>query len=340
MTRNPEAAAWNPERAWNPEALPDLAGRTYAVTGGNAGIGYFVAEQLAAAGGQVIILGRDPERMAAAAAAIRHRVPAADLAAIPMDLADLDSVASAAAALTRLDRLDALIENAGVSSPGRRRRTTRQGFELAVGTNHLGHFVLTALSLPVLLATPGSRVVPVGSIMTRRSGFDLDDLLSERGYVPRQAYVRSKHAVQTFGFDLDRRLRAAKTDVRSIVVHPGLGLAGSSPRRDGVNQPSPPARLAGRLLAPMAQGKHRAARVAVRAAVDPEAEGGTYYGPARGGVGTPVPVPPPEVDTDPGLAARLWTLSEQLTGVDFRVPAVDTSGRGEGVSRSAERRSG
>ncbi|WP_329108665.1 SDR family NAD(P)-dependent oxidoreductase [Micromonospora sp. NBC_01699] len=306
---------------WNPEALPDLGGRTYAVTGGNAGIGYFVAEQLAAAGGRVVILGRSPQRLGAAVEAIRREIPAAEIATIPLDLADLDSVASAAAALTALDRLDGLIENAGISAPGRQRTTTRQGLELAVGTNHLGHFALTALSLPVLAATPGSRVVSVGSIMTRRAGFDLDDLLSERSYNPRQAYVRSKHAVQMFGFELDRRLRHADSGVRSIVVHPGLGLDGASPRRAGINEPTPLARIAGRLLTPLAQGKHRSARVAVRATVDPDAEGGQYYGPARRGVGLPVPLQPPQVDLDPDLAARLWTRSQELTGVDFPVTA-------------------
>ncbi|MEV1329206.1 hypothetical protein AB0J20_06485 [Micromonospora costi] len=157
--------------------------------------------------------------------------------------------------------------------------------------------------------------------MTRRTGFDLDDLLSERSYAPRQAYVRSKHAVQMFGLELDRRLRQAGTDVRSIVVHPGLGLDGASPRRDGVNEPTALARIAGGLLSPVARGKHRAARVAVRAAVDPAVEGGRYYGPARRSVGAPVPVRPPQIDTDPQLAARLWAMSEELTGVAFPVPA-------------------
>ncbi|MFC3500151.1 SDR family NAD(P)-dependent oxidoreductase [Micromonospora krabiensis] len=302
--------------AWNPEVLPDLTGRTYAVTGGNAGIGYFIAEQLAAAGAHLVILGRNPDRMGAAVTAIRHHVPTADVTTIPLDLADLESVASAAAALTRLDRLDALIHNAGVNAPARR-ATTRQGLELTVGTNHLGHVALTALTLPVLAATPGSRIVPVGSIMTRRTGFDLDDLLSERSYTPRQAYVRSKHAVQMFGLELDRRLRHADVDVRSIVVHPGLGLDGASPRRPGVNQPSPLARFSARLLSPLAQGKHRAAWVAVRAAVDPGAEGGQYYSPRRRGIGVPVLGTPPEVDTDRDLAARLWSMSQELTGVDF-----------------------
>jgi NAD(P)-dependent dehydrogenase (short-subunit alcohol dehydrogenase family) len=306
--------------SWNPEALPALAGRTYAVSGGNAGIGYFISEQLAAAGADVVILGRNPDRIRVAVEAIRHRIAGAHVTAIKLDLADLESVAAAAAVLTRLDRLDALIQNAGVSEAGRERRTTRQGFELAVGTNHLGHFALTALALPVLSATPGSRVVPIGSIMTKLVTFNPDDLQSERSYAQQRAYAQSKHAVQLFGFELDRRLRAAGADIRSIVAHPGLGLDGLSPRRDGINEPSALARVLARLPFPV-QGKDRSAWPAVRAAVDPDALGGQYYGPAHGGVGKPVLVQPPKVSRDPQLGARLWTLSQELTGVDFPVPA-------------------
>jgi NAD(P)-dependent dehydrogenase (short-subunit alcohol dehydrogenase family) len=311
--------------SWNPRALPDLTGRTYAVTGGNAGIGYFISEQLAAAGGHVMILGRNVDRVRAAIEAIGRRVAGANVTAIPLDLADLESVTAAAAALTGLDRLDALIQNAGISQPGRERRTTRQGFELAVGTNHLGHFALTAQALPVLSATPGSRIVPIGSIMTKTAKFDLDDLQSERSYAQQKPYTQSKHAVQMFGFELDRRLRAAGADIRSIVAHPGLGLDGASPVREGINEPSTLARVSARLLSPVAQGKHRSAWAAVRAAVDSDAVGGQYYGPAHGlvhgGIGKPQLRQPPKVDLDPQLAARLWTLSQELTGVDFPVPA-------------------
>lgn len=303
--------------AWNPEALPDLTGRTYAVTGGNAGIGYFISEQLAAAGGYVVILGRDPDRVHAAVTAIGRQVAGANVTAIPLDLADLDSVATAATALTRLDRLDALIQNAGVLAPGRDRRTTRQGFELSVGTNHLGHFALTAQAIPILAATPSSRVVPMGSLLTKVTKFDLDDLQSERSYQQHRAYALSKHAVQAFGFELDRRLRAAGADIRSIVAHPGGGLDGASPRRDGVNEPSALARVLARLPFPAIQGKDRGAWAAVRAAVDPDAVGGQYYGPAHGGIGRPMLVPPAKVSRDPQLGARLWTLSEELTGVTF-----------------------
>jgi NAD(P)-dependent dehydrogenase (short-subunit alcohol dehydrogenase family) len=306
---------------WNPRVLLDLTGRTYAVTGGNAGIGYFISEQLAAAGGHVVILGRNPDRVRVAVETIRRRIASAHVTAIPLDLADLESVASAAAALTRLDRLDGLIQNAGVLGGGRQRQATRQGFELNVGTNHLGHFALTAQTMPILLATPGSRIVPMGSILTRVTKFDLDDLQSERSYAAQSAYAKSKHAVQMFGFELDRRLRSASADVQSIVAHPGGGLDGASPRREGVNEPSALARVLARVPFLVIQGKDRSAWAAVRAAVDPAAVGGQYYGPEYCGIGKPQLAQPPKVDQDPQLAARLWTLSQELTGVDFPVPA-------------------
>ncbi|MDT8911762.1 SDR family NAD(P)-dependent oxidoreductase [Amycolatopsis sp. PS_44_ISF1] len=300
--------------SWNPGSPPDLSGRTYAVTGGNSGIGYFISEQLAAAGAHVVILGRDPGRLRTAVDSIRGQSgAAARLSTLPLDLADLDSVASAAEALAGLGRLDALIENAGTTSPGRTRQTTEQGFELALGTNHLGHFALTALAMPVLKATPGSRVVPIGSLISLLVKFDLDDLSSERGYSQFRAYGLSKHAVASFGFELDRRLRASDVDVHCVLAHPGLCLDGASPRREGISEPSP-ARFS-----PITQGEHHGAWPAVRAATDPSARGGEYYGPRFAGVGRPVRQRAVAADRDPEKAARLWQLSERLTGVEFTV---------------------
>ena len=162
---------------------------------------------------------------------------------IPLDLADLESVAKAAEALTRLDRLDALIHNAGVSPRGRARQTTRQGFELAVGTNHLGHFALTALTMPILSAMPGSRVVPIGSLITTMVKFTPDDLQSERSYAPLRAYGQSKHAIQMFGFELDRRLEAAGADTPTART-PGIPAAAGR-RRTPRRTPCPAAEPAG-----------------------------------------------------------------------------------------------
>ncbi|MGI5500051.1 SDR family NAD(P)-dependent oxidoreductase [Lentzea sp. CA-135723] len=260
---------------WEP---PDLGGRTYAVTGGNAGIGRFIVRRLAEAGADVLVLCRD-----------------AGNAAIRLDLADLDSVTAAATELSALPRLDGLVLNAGTNA-GKLRLSTRQGFELAMGTNHLGHFALTALTMPVLTATPGSRVVSIGSIMTRAFAYDPD----QRTYSPQKAYAQSKHAVLLFAFELDRRLRASGADVRSLAAHPGLAV-------EGTPLPWP------------IQNKDRGALLAVRAASDPDAQ--SCYGPKFGTAGTPVPVRPPRVSKHPGHAERLWTWSEQQTGVTFDLPA-------------------
>ncbi|WP_394619713.1 SDR family NAD(P)-dependent oxidoreductase [Lentzea sp. JNUCC 0626] len=262
---------------WEP---PDLSGRTYAVTGGNAGIGRFIVRRLADAGADVLVLSRD-----------------AGEAAIWLDLADLDSVAAAATELSALPRLDGLILNAGTNA-GKQRLTTEQGFELAMGTNHLGHFALTALAMPALTATPGSRVVSIGSIMTKAFAFDPD----EQRYSRQKAYARSKHAVLLFAFELDRRLRAVGAGVRSLAAHPGLAV-------EGMPLPWP------------IQDKDRGARPAVRAASDPHALGGFYYGPKFGTAGVPVPVRPPQVSKDPVQAERIWTWSEEQTGITFDLPA-------------------
>ncbi|MFF0149081.1 NADP-dependent 3-hydroxy acid dehydrogenase YdfG [Amycolatopsis sulphurea] len=302
--------------AWNPEALPDLPGRTFAVTGGTAGIGYFIAEQLAGTGAHVVLLGRAPERLRTAVTTLRARVGSARLSTIPLDLTDLGSVAGAAERLVRLGRVDALIENAGITAPGPVRRSTAQGFELAMGTNHFGHFALTALAMPVLTAS-AARIVSMGSLITRLRRFDLDDLQSVRSYSDFRAYTQSKHAVQSFGLELDRRLRAAGSPVRSIVAQPGFSLDRSTPDRPGISTRVP----AFRLLAPVCQGKDHGAWPAVRAAADPSVEGGAYLGPARLGVGRPVPGTAPATSRDPALASRLWTVSEELTGIPFRITA-------------------
>ncbi|WP_020657422.1 SDR family NAD(P)-dependent oxidoreductase [Amycolatopsis benzoatilytica] len=299
--------------SWNPRALPDLSGRVYAVTGGNAGIGYFITEQLAAAGAHVALLGRDPARLRTAVAMVRAQVgDSASLSTIPLDLADLDTVPAAADALGRLDRIDALIENAGLTAPGPVRRTTRQGLELAVGTNHFGHFALTALAMPALTAS-SARVVLAGSLITRMYPYDVADLQSSRKYSDFRAYALSKHAVQSFAFELDRRLRAAGSPVRSILAHPGFSLDRTSPARPGITTPVPIMRV----LAPGTHGKDRGAWPFVQAAVDPAATSGSYYGPAFGSVGRTRSGRPPAASRDQAKARQLWALSEEATGITF-----------------------
>ncbi len=302
--------------SWNPRTLPSQAGKTFVVTGGNAGIGYFAAEQLAGAGAKVVIASRNPQRIAAATASIRTQVPGAELSSVILDLASLDSVREAATDLVRLGRIDGILENAAVISVPERRETA-DGFELLFGTNHLGHFVLTALIAPAL--GDGSRVVTMGSLATKLVRLRADDLQSEHGYRWFNAYAQSKHSTQGFGFELDRRLRAAGSGVVALVAHPGGGLDGVTPFRAGINEPTRSTRIGHSLQFAVGMGKDRAAWPAVRALTDPDAQGGQYWGPRFGSVGSPALGRPVASSHAEQFGAKLWTLSEDLTGEKFSV---------------------
>lgn len=299
---------------WNPAHLPDQSGRTFVVTGGNAGLGYFTAEQLASTGARVVLASRNGRKAQAAIASIRTRTPHADLDTLQLDLASLESVHAAGAELASWDRLDGVILNAGLTSPTTRRETTPDGLELTLATNHLGHFALTAAALPVLERTPGSRIVGLGSIATRIVRLDEYDLQSEISYSPFTAYAQSKHAVHGFVYELDRRLRARDATVSALLAHPGFSLDGLSSPRPGIIGDS----LAERALAFGAQGKNRGATPIVRALLDPAARGGEFYGPAQLVRGEPVLCVPVASSASPEFGRRLWALSEHWTGTPFR----------------------
>lgn len=305
---------------WDPAALPDARGLTVAITGGNAGIGYFTAEQLARAGARVVLACRDPERAEAAVAAIRRRVPGARVQAVPLDVADRRSVDAAAESLLALDRLDALVLNAGIVHPPRSRRTDAYGNELVLATNVLGHFRLTARVLPALERTGDARVVVLGSLASRLGRLRLDDLQLERSYTGWRAYAGSKIAAQAFGFELDRRLRASGWSVRSVVVHPGYSTSGRTPGIRGVNQPGRLKRFADNLQAAWTQGKDAGAHVPVRAVLDPDVSGGDYLGPALLTRGVPVHTPATRASRSPRLGARLWPLLESAADQPFPLP--------------------
>jgi NAD(P)-dependent dehydrogenase (short-subunit alcohol dehydrogenase family) len=310
--------------SWNPRALPSQAGKTFVVTGANAGLGYFTSEQLATAGAHVVLACRNPVKADAALAAIRGRVPGASVSTIPLDVADLESVRRASESFLQFPRIDGLILNAGVVHPIRDRHVSPDGNELVFATNYLGHFALTALVLPVLLRSRGSRVVSLGSMISRLMDSSLEDLQLEVRYEAWKAYAQSKIAMQVFGFELDRRLRAAGSGgadgVQSLVAHPGYAISGLTPAIPGVNEPSRRKRIAdGLQLALGAQGKDRGAWSPVRAAVDPRAVGGQYYGPALLTRGRPIAQPATRTSRDRAIAARLWTRSDALLGVPFPV---------------------
>ncbi|HEY5225074.1 MAG TPA: SDR family NAD(P)-dependent oxidoreductase [Microbacteriaceae bacterium] len=304
---------------WNPAALPELQGKTVVVTGANAGVGFFTSLQLAGAGAHVVLACRNEKRADAAIAAIRARVPSAQLEFLPLDTADLASVNEAAARIRAFERVDVLIENAGMVHPPAERTTSVDGNEIVLATNFLGHFALTAQVLPVLQRTPGARVVSLGSMVTRLYDFRIGDLQLRAHYTPNRAYAHSKIAVQSFGFELDRRLRAAGADIESIVAHPGYSIGGLTQRIAGVNEPSGGKRATDALLSPMAQSKSRGAWPIVRAAVDPAALGGQYYGPRLVTEGRPVLQAPTHTSVDAEIASELWGKAEEYTGAPFEI---------------------
>jgi NAD(P)-dependent dehydrogenase (short-subunit alcohol dehydrogenase family) len=300
---------------WYPLPLPPQSGRRYLVTGANAGLGFFTAARLAGAGAHVVLGGRSPDRLDAAAAAIRGARPAASVATLVMDVSSLESVAAGAARLLEEPPLDGIVANAGIVHPPRRREESVDGNELVLATNVLGHFALLGRLVPHLV--PGARVVSLGSLATRLSTFRVDDLQLERGYDGWRAYAQSKIAAQTVGFELDRRLRAAGVPVGSVVVHPGYSVSGRTPTVPGVNEPSRGGRFADALQAAWAQGKHRGAEVVLHALTAADVEGGQFWGPRRLTRGEPTLQSPTRVSSDPAIGARVWAFAEQATGRPF-----------------------
>ncbi len=304
---------------WIPSAPPRQDGRVFAVTGANAGLGYFAAEQLAGTGARVILASRSRERSKQAMRAIRATHLDADLGFVELDLSSLESVRGAAAQLRTEPRLDGLVLNAGMVSGSARRRTTPEGNELVFGTNHLGHFALTALLWPSLVASPGSRVVGLGSFVTHMVRLVPDDLQSERRYWFFRAYGFSKHAMQAFGLELARRIDATGRDAASLIAQPGLAVDGLSDARPGVVDPKRfPFQ---RLLAPIAQGKNRGAAPIVRALLDPAARNGDLFAPGDPLTltGWPVRRIPAASSASPAFGELLWRRSEEWTGTEFTV---------------------
>lgn len=197
---------------------------TVLVTGGNAGIGYFVAEQLAEAGAEVVLGSRDAAKAEVALQVLRERVPGVRASWARLDLADLASVKG-----IEVGELDAVVLNAGVYLEGPERRETKDGHEMTFGVNHLGHFALTAALQDRL--KPGARIVTMGSFAAKSAKLDFDDLQSERAYQPKTAYERSKLAQTLFALELDRRLRAVGSSRLSVVAHPGGALDSLTPDR-------------------------------------------------------------------------------------------------------------
>jgi NAD(P)-dependent dehydrogenase (short-subunit alcohol dehydrogenase family) len=307
------------KRQWTEADIPDLSGRTALITGANAGLGLRMAGVLAERGAHVILACRNPDKGEQAARQIAAASPAATTSVVRLDLASQASVRSAAEEIRAgFPALDLLINNAGVMDVPYRQ--TEDGFELTLATNHLGPFALTGLLLDRLAA--GARIVTMSSIGHLQGVIDFDDLQSERKYRREKAYAQSKLANLLFTYELDRRLRAAGAEVSAIACHPGVVYT-----KLFANDP----KLQQLLLSPAmriinfwaVQDVRMGALPALRAATDPAAQGGEYYGPRSYGLrskflnGYPAVVQSNARSHDEADQAGLWQASERLTGVGY-----------------------
>jgi NAD(P)-dependent dehydrogenase (short-subunit alcohol dehydrogenase family) len=303
---------------WTAADLPDLSGKVFVVTGGNSGLGMETARELARKGGQVIIACRDAGKAARALMQIGADAAGAKVEAMDLDLANLASVRAFAEAFrARHHRLDALCNNAGVMTLPYRK--TKDGLEMQLGTNHLGHFALTGRLLDVLCATRGARVVTVSSTMHRIGRIHFDDLQSERSYGKWRAYGQSKLANLLFTYELARRVEKAGVDLTSVAAHPGYAatnLQTAGPRMEGAAWMERFSLLGNWLFA---QTAAMGALPTLYAAAAPEVRGGDYFGPSGPGEmwGSPKKVRSSARSYDLETAARLWQVSRDLTRVSF-----------------------
>lgn len=303
---------------WTSANIPSQRGRCAVITG-TGGLGYETALALARAGGDVIIAGRNPQKGAEATQNIRAEAPSADVRFEQVDLASLRSVAEFGARLrSQRDSLDFLINNAGVMRPPKRLETV-DGFEIQFGTNHLGHFALTAQLLPLLRNGNAARVVSLSSVAAHGAAIDFDDLQAEAHYQSMPVYGQSKLACLMFAYELQRRSDAAGWGVASMAAHPGLSktdLLYNAPGAEG--RLNPLFRLLRMTMQPASQG----ALPTLFAATSPDAMPGGFYGPdqMRETRGHPAPSNLAPQAKDAAAAARLWAASERLTGVTFDSP--------------------
>ncbi|MCD2198362.1 SDR family oxidoreductase [Halobacterium sp. KA-4] len=311
------------DSGWTADELPDQSGRNVVVTGANSGIGYEATKAFAAHGAHVVLAVRSVERGEDAKREIEAEYPGASLTVHEVDLADLDSVAAFADWYeTTYDSLSVLANNAGVMAIPR--SETADGFETQFGVNHLGHFALTGHLLDVLRRTSGQARVVTQSSMAHESGeIDFEDLQHEQEYDKWEAYGQSKLANVLFAYELDRRLRAANASVTSVACHPGFAATNlqlRGPEAEGSRLRLLAMKAANAVLA---QSAEAGAWPLLYAATHPSIDGGEYVGP--GGLlnmrGHPEEQQSSERSQDEATARRLWSVSEDLTGVSFDLPA-------------------
>ncbi|MEZ4517151.1 MAG: oxidoreductase [Chloroflexota bacterium] len=305
---------------WSISEMPDQSGKIAIVTGANSGLGYESAQALVRKGAHVVIACRNQTKAAVAYDQLEACTPEPSLDSIPLDLSNLDSVRAFAEAFTaKYDRLDILLNNAGVMAPPR--GETTDGYEMQFGTNHLGHFALTGLLMPTLLATPGSRVVTVTSFANLMGRINFDDLQSKGTYTRYGAYGQSKLANLLFALELQRRLEAAGADTISVAAQPGLAHTNLQSNTVEASGNAAEGRLYGMVMGTLSMTAEEGALPQLYAATMPDVVGGQYYSPNflyfRGSP-TTIAIPPQARSRE--TAARLWAVSEELTGVVYPLP--------------------
>lgn len=298
------------DHKWTTKDMPDMQGKTILITGANSGIGYEAASALAARGAQVVMACRSMDKAEAARQQILAADPQARLELMALDLTSMQQVrAFAADFLARYPQLHVLINNAGVMATPHGR--TADGFELQLGTNHLGHFLLTGLLYPRLQATPDSRVVTVSSYAHYFGRINFDDLQSEGFYQKWLAYGQSKLSNLLFAKELQRRCALNGGNPISIAVHPGYAATNLQDTSWFFSLVNPL----------MAQSAEMGALPTLYAASSPEVHGGEYIGPDGflGQHGYPHPARPSKAARNMDTARRLWDVSEQLTGMQYGI---------------------
>ncbi|MFE1166168.1 SDR family NAD(P)-dependent oxidoreductase [Nocardiopsis sp. NPDC058789] len=308
---------------WDTEVLPEQHGRTLVVTGATAGIGYFAAERLAAAGAHVVLAGRSPERLRTAEAAIREQAPDANLSSLLLDLAAPASTAAAVSELAEYERLDGLLLNGG-SMALRAADRTADGLSTLLATHVRANVGLVAGTLPHLERTARRHGGTARIVHTSTSFVDLLRTgvrdVRARSRIGVRAYTRSKAVTEMFAYELDRRLRASGAPVASLVSRPGVGVDARTPRRPGIRDETVPFQRNPYTL--WAQGKDAAAWSALRALTDPGAQGGDLYSPSGGVKGPPVRLTPNPLTQSPppDTMESVWRQLEELAGV--RLPTA------------------
>jgi NAD(P)-dependent dehydrogenase (short-subunit alcohol dehydrogenase family) len=299
---------------WTAQDMPSQQGRVVMITGANSGVGFHSAAAFARKGARVIIAARSLDKAERAREDILKSVPGAVVDLLRLDLSSLQSVRAAAEEFNgQYERLDILMNNAGVMGPDYGK--TGDGFELQIGTNHLGHFALTGLLLPKMLETPQSRVVTVSSGMYMMGRINFDDLHSEKRYNRWVAYCQSKLANVLFAQELQRKLGAARADVISVACHPGHAVTNLQTNAGNKFEQG----MLQILNGVMGQPAELGATYQLYAATAPAVQGGDFYGPKRWLHGEVVKEALIARGKDTTTAARLWQISEQLTGIRYDI---------------------